>query len=61
MTQLVMPTKNQERSAIHIQRDALLYMLKSLIATTDLHYKSIDVRNAARELVKKVEGEINGP
>ena len=61
MTQLVMPTENTEPDAIHIQRDSLLSMLKLLIVATDLHYTSIDVRNKARDLVKKVEGEINGP
>ena len=61
MTQLVMPTEIQERGVIRIQRDSLLEMLKLLIAATDLHYLSIETRNMARDLVKKVEGEINGP
>lgn len=61
MTKAVMPTENMEHGAILIQRDSLLDMLKLLIAATDLHYTSIDVRNKARDLVKRIEGEINGP
>ena len=61
MTEFVVPTENMEHDAILIQRDSLLEMLKSLIVATDLHYLSISVRNSARDLVKKVEGEINGP
>lgn len=55
MTKSVLPMENMEHDAIRIQRDSLLSMLKSLIAATDLHYSSISVRNAARELVHKIE------
>ena len=61
MTESVMPTENTEHDVILSQRDSLLLMLKSLVVATDLHYLSISVRNSARDLVKKVEGEINGP
>jgi len=37
------------------QRDQLLKMLKALIVATDLHYTSIETRNAARALVVKLE------
>ena len=57
MTESVMPTENTEHDVILSQRDSLLLMLKSMIAATDLHYTSIDVRNTARELVHKIELE----
>jgi len=47
-----MPSSYQD---VVSQRDELLKMLKALIAATDLHYTSIETRNAARALVAKLD------